>query len=121
MSQSLRRDLAIPLLDLDPDGAAAEIELEYTIDENGKLVGTGETLRIAADQVFKAIGQVLTGAPEGLDLDGGKIAVTGAGRTSRAGVWAGGDIVTGAATVILAMGAGREAANSMHDYLTLGW
>ena len=45
----------------------------------------------------------------------------GTGKTSKRGVWAGGDIVTGAATVILAMGAGREAANSMHDYLTLGW
>jgi glutamate synthase (NADPH/NADH) small chain len=43
------------------------------------------------------------------------------GKTTKKAVWAGGDIVTGAATVILAMGAGREAANSMHDYLTLGW
>ncbi len=43
------------------------------------------------------------------------------GKTSKKGVWAGGDIVTGAATVILAMGAGREAATSMHDYLTIGW
>ncbi|MBT8328074.1 MAG: NADPH-dependent glutamate synthase, partial [Desulfofustis sp.] len=43
------------------------------------------------------------------------------GKTTKKGVWAGGDIVTGAATVILAMGAGREAADSMHDYLTLGW
>jgi len=43
------------------------------------------------------------------------------GKTTKKGVWAGGDIVTGAATVILAMGAGREAANSMHDYLMLGW
>ena len=43
------------------------------------------------------------------------------GKTTKKGVWAGGDIVTGAATVILAMGAGRQAANSMHDYLTLGW
>jgi glutamate synthase (NADPH/NADH) small chain len=33
-------------------------------------------------------------------------------------VFAGGDIVSGAATVILAMGAGRKAAASMHDYLT---
>ncbi len=41
-------------------------------------------------------------------------------RTSRKGVFAGGDIVTGAATVILAMGAGRRAAKSIHDYLTLG-
>lgn len=43
------------------------------------------------------------------------------GKTTMRGVWAGGDIVTGAATVILAMGAGRAAANSMHKYLTTGW
>lgn len=43
------------------------------------------------------------------------------GKTSKKGVWAGGDIVTGAATVILAMGAGRKAADSMHKYLTWGW
>jgi glutamate synthase (NADPH/NADH) small chain len=41
-------------------------------------------------------------------------------RTTRKGVFAGGDIVTGAATVILAMGAGRRAANSIHQYLTTG-
>jgi glutamate synthase (NADPH/NADH) small chain len=39
-------------------------------------------------------------------------------RTSRKGVFAGGDIVTGSATVILAMGAGRRAAQSIHEYLT---
>ena len=43
------------------------------------------------------------------------------GKTTKRGVWAGGDIVTGSATVILAMGAGRQAADSIHDYLTLGW
>ena len=41
-------------------------------------------------------------------------------RTSRKGVFAGGDIVTGGATVILAMGAGRRAAKSINDYLTSG-
>ena len=41
-------------------------------------------------------------------------------RTSRIGVFAGGDIVTGSATVILAMGAGRRAARSIHEYLTDG-
>ena len=41
-------------------------------------------------------------------------------RTSKRGVFAGGDIVTGGATVILAMGAGRKAAASIHDYLTTG-
>ena len=43
------------------------------------------------------------------------------GKTKKKGVWAGGDIVTGAATVILAMGAGRQAADSIHNYLTWGW
>lgn len=43
------------------------------------------------------------------------------GKTRKKGVWAGGDIVTGSATVILAMGAGRGAANSIHDYLNYGW
>jgi glutamate synthase (NADPH/NADH) small chain len=41
-------------------------------------------------------------------------------RTTRKGVFAGGDIVTGSATVILAMGAGRRAAASIHEYLTTG-
>ncbi|MDP6558493.1 MAG: FAD-dependent oxidoreductase, partial [Pirellulaceae bacterium] len=41
-------------------------------------------------------------------------------RTSKPGVFAGGDIVTGSATVILAMGAGRQAARAIHDHLTSG-
>jgi glutamate synthase (NADPH/NADH) small chain len=41
-------------------------------------------------------------------------------RTSKRGVFAGGDIVTGGATVVLAMGAGRRAAASIHEYLTTG-
>ena len=40
------------------------------------------------------------------------------GKTSRPRIWAGGDVVTGAATVILAMGAGRKAARSIHEYLS---
>ena len=47
-------------------------------------------------------------------------AYTDAGRTSVPRVWAGGDIVTGAATVILAMGAARKAADDMHLYLNDG-
>ncbi|MFW6140496.1 MAG: NADPH-dependent glutamate synthase [Acidobacteriota bacterium] len=39
------------------------------------------------------------------------------GKTTKPGVWAGGDIVSGAATVISAMGAGQQAAKSIHDYL----
>ena len=43
------------------------------------------------------------------------------GKTGKKGVWAGGDIVTGSATVIPAMVAGRKAADSIHKYLTWGW
>ena len=49
---------------------------------------------------------------------GNIVAVDETGRTSRDGVWAGGDVVTGAATVISAMGAGRRAAHSIHDTLS---
>jgi glutamate synthase (NADPH/NADH) small chain len=40
------------------------------------------------------------------------------GITSRKGVYAGGDIVTGSATVILAMGAGRKSAKAIHEYIS---
>jgi glutamate synthase (NADPH/NADH) small chain len=42
------------------------------------------------------------------------------GRTAKRGVYAGGDAVTGAATVILAMGAGQAAARAMHEDVTGG-
>jgi glutamate synthase (NADPH) small chain len=41
------------------------------------------------------------------------------GRTTMKGVWAGGDVVTGAATVISAMGAGKRAAADIHHYLMI--
>ena len=58
----------------------------------------------------------------GIEIDGhGCIVVDPeTGRTSRPGVYAGGDISTGAATVILAMGAGRRAASAIHGYLQGG-
>jgi glutamate synthase (NADPH/NADH) small chain len=61
----------------------------------------------------------LTQQTKGLTLNRrGYIAADGSGRTSRRGVWAGGDIVTGSATVILAMGAGKAAARDIHNYLS---
>lgn len=99
-------------------GSAAEVELEYTTEKNGKLSGTGETVRLAADQVFKAIGQTLT-TNAGLKLEGGKIAVNGAGRTSVAGVWAGGDCATGGDDLtVTAVAEGRDAAEDIHAMLT---
>ncbi|MDU8945122.1 NAD(P)-dependent oxidoreductase [Ovoidimarina sediminis] len=102
-------------------GAAAEVEFEYTRDSGGGLEGTGETFRIPADQVLKAIGQTLEGAPEGLQLDGGKIAVTGSGRTSRAGVWAGGDCAAGGDDLtVTAVAEGRDAAEDIDATLRAG-
>lgn len=99
------------------NGAAAEIELEYTQDKNGKLSGTGETLRLPADQVFRAIGQTLT-TDGGLKLDGRKIAVDDAGRTSRKGVWAGGDCASGGDDLtVTAVAEGRDAAMDIHATL----
>ncbi|MBO9446145.1 NAD(P)-dependent oxidoreductase [Ruegeria sp. R14_0] len=100
------------------NGAAVEIELEYTTSQNGQLTGTGEMIRLPADQVLKAIGQNLDGAPEGLELDGNKIAVTGAGRTSMAGVWAGGDCAAGGEDLtVTAVAEGRDAAMDIHATL----
>ncbi len=97
------------------NGAAAEIELEYTADDGTGLRGTGETLRLPADQVFKAIGQVLTF--QGLELDGRKICVSGAGRTSLDGVWAGGDCTPGDDLTVVAVAEGRDAAEDIHARL----
>ena len=87
----------------------------------------GSEFEMDCDLVIIAVGAnanpLLTRSTEGLKLNRWGYIVTdeATGKTSKKGVWAGGDIVTGSATVILAMGAGRAAANSIHDYLTWGW
>lgn len=86
----------------------------------------GSNFIIDVDVVIVAIGQgpnpILTQNTEGLKLrrSGNIEADDETGKTSRKGVFAGGDIVTGAATVILAMGAGRKAAAAMDEYLRTG-
>ena len=86
----------------------------------------GSNYIIDVDVVIVAIGQgpnpILTQSGAGLELrkSGNIVADTETGKTSRKGVFAGGDIVTGAATVILAMGAGRKAAAAMDEYLKTG-
>ena len=87
----------------------------------------GSEFELECDLVIVAVGTganpILTQSTEGLTLNKwGYIQVDEkTGKTTKKGVWAGGDIVTGSATVILAMGAGRIASESMHDYLSLGW
>ena len=87
----------------------------------------GSEFTVPCDLAIIAVGAganpLLASATEGLTLNKWGYIETepDTGKTSVRGVWAGGDIVTGQATVILAMGAGRSAANSIHNYLTLGW
>lgn len=101
------------------EGAVREVEFEYTAELNGRLTGTGERFRLAADQVFRAIGQTLSGAPEGLTLTAGKIAVSGAGRTLMPGIWAGGDCADGGEDLtVTAVAHGRDAAEGIHAALS---
>ncbi len=84
----------------------------------------GSNYVIDVDVVIVAIGQgpnpILTSTTPGLQLrkSGNIEADPETGKTSREGVFAGGDIVTGAATVILAMGAGKAAAKAIDEYLS---
>jgi glutamate synthase (NADPH/NADH) small chain len=121
----------------------------YLGDESGRLIGMeclkmelgepddsgrrrpvaieGSEFQLETDLVIVAVGSganpLLTQSTPDLDLNkwGYIKADLETNKTTMKGVWAGGDIVTGAATVILAMGAGRKAADSIHDYLTWGW
>ncbi|CUH68747.1 NAD-dependent dihydropyrimidine dehydrogenase subunit PreT [Thalassovita autumnalis] len=97
------------------NGAVQEIEFEYTDDD---LQATGQTVRLAADQVFKAIGQQL-GGDDLPAVERGKITVSGAGRTSMAGVWAGGDCASGGDDLtVTAVAEGRDAAEDIHAALS---
>ncbi|MBW1990191.1 MAG: NADPH-dependent glutamate synthase [Deltaproteobacteria bacterium] len=99
-------------------------------DESGRrrpVVKEGSEFEMECDLVVISVGAganpLLTSTTPELALNkrGYIVADPETGKTTMPGVWAGGDIVTGMATVIMAMGAGRTAANSMHKYLTLGW
>lgn len=84
----------------------------------------GSLFTLEVDTVVVAVGQganpLLTTRVDGLELNKwGNIATFDeAGATSIPGVWAGGDIATGASTVISAMGAGKRAALAIHEWLT---
>ncbi|MDW6026197.1 NAD(P)-dependent oxidoreductase [Mesorhizobium sp. BAC0120] len=106
------------------NGKVTGIEMEYTSVKHGKLAGTGETVMLAADQVFKAIGQAfegaaLNGSGAAIALEGGRIKVDAEGRTSIPGVWAGGDCILGGDDLtVSAVAQGRDAAESIHRTLT---
>jgi len=84
----------------------------------------GSEFTMDVDTIIIAIGQtpnpIIQSTTDGLQSDPkrGTICVNEVGKTSLDGVYAGGDVATGAATVISAMGAGKRAARAMHEYLT---
>ena len=102
-------------------GHVSAITLEYTHLEDGLMKGTGHTTEIKADQILVAIGQKLDlYGIEQLQLQGGKIAVDGEGRTSVPGVWAGGDCAFGGQDLtVSAVAMGRDAAESIHRSLAV--
>jgi glutamate synthase (NADPH/NADH) small chain len=117
----------------DEEGWARQLELLKMElgepDDSGRrrpvpIEGTEHTLDV--DVIVSAIGQgpnpLLTSATPELELTkwGNIVADEENGKTNMKGIFAGGDIVTGAATVILAMGAGKKAARAMDEYLRTG-
>ena len=89
---------------------------------DGRLQATGATTTLAADMVFKAIGQkldeaVLAGL--GLALQGGRIVTDPQGATNLAGVWAGGDCRAGGLELTVeAVAHGKASAQAIHHALT---
>lgn len=119
---------------------------EILVDDNGEVCGMkcikmelgepdasgrrrpvpieGSEFVIDVDVVIMALGTspnpLIHSTTDGLEVNKWKciIADEESGKTSREGVFAGGDAVSGAATVILAMGAGKNAAEGIHEYLS---
>ena len=84
----------------------------------------GSEYVMEVDTVIMSLGTspnpLISSTTEGLEINKRKciVAEPENGQTSRAGVFAGGDAVTGAATVILAMEAGKHGAKGIHEYLS---
>ena len=95
-------------------------------DEKGRrrpVEVQGSEFDMEMDCVIMALGTnpnpLIQNTTKGLEVNShGGIVVNEDALTSREGVYAGGDAVTGAATVILAMGAGKQAAAAIHEYLS---
>lgn len=97
-------------------------------DESGRRspqVVEGSEFEMEVDTVIMSLGTspnpLISATTKGLEIDRWEciVADEATGQTSKVGVFAGGDVVTGAATVILAMEAGKVAAKGIHDYLNI--
>lgn len=96
-------------------------------DESGRrrpVEVPGSEFVIDVDTVIMSLGTspnpLISSTTKGLEINKRKciIAEEDCGKTTKEGVYAGGDAVTGAATVILAMGAGKTAAKGIDEYLS---
>jgi glutamate synthase (NADPH/NADH) small chain len=116
---------ARPLRAIGRQGQLRAVEFEYTqLDEEGRLMGTGDRFTLEADMLFKAIGQtfvpdpVRNGSKELLELARGRIRVNADRATSLDGVFAGGDCVGGAMDLtVQAVEDGKQAAHAIDRYL----
>ena len=111
---------ARPLRIVAHQGRLKEVEFEYTqLDEQGRLMSTGDRFSLLADMLFKAIGQsfvpspLSNGAAEPIELANGRIQVNADRKTSLANVWAGGDCVPGEDLTVSAIQDGKLAAESI--------
>lgn len=111
---------------LGDDGRVAGMRFEETRLSEGRLARTGAVIDIAADAVFKAIGQAMAAPPgadelaQGLWQDGERIAVDAALRTRVPGIYAGGDCVApGQDLTVQAVQHGKLAALAIHDALVI--
>ena len=102
---------------LQGDRHVATIRFERTkLDDDGRLVGTGDEFELTADTVFKAIGQLLDfstlrAAIADLEVRNDRIVINDSGRTSLPNVWAGGDCVAvGDDLTVTAVQQGKVAA-----------
>ncbi|MGH8130643.1 MAG: NAD(P)-dependent oxidoreductase [Steroidobacteraceae bacterium] len=109
------------------DGHVTGVEFEYTREgSDGRLEGSGEHFTLAADVVFKAVGQELAldtamEANSQLRMDKGRIVVDANRRTSIENVWAGGDCVLGGQDLtVAAVQDGKLAALAIDRYLKTG-
>ena len=97
-------------------GALRAVTFAATAERDGRLVDTGETFTLPADQLFRAIGQLFVpqpprGRPRCSIFEGGRIAVDPERRTSLPGVWAGGDCAAGGRDLtVVAVEDGKQAA-----------
>jgi dihydropyrimidine dehydrogenase (NAD+) subunit PreT len=110
---------AVPKKILLKNKKAIGLKCEYTTLKGKKLLGTGETFELAADMIFKAIGQTLVGQPgEVPTSSSSKLKIDIEKRTPIKGVWAGGDCAEGGQDLtVSAVDDGRRAAESINQFL----